>query len=124
MKQPILLDANSAKLDTFEGKLSIKANTESKFELFQKSFKQRFNTDLIPLTKDSWNFYSNIDTIPSSALKSFEEECESLYMNFFPLPFIEGRIWNYQKNKRDDIEGQLEDCFQNIVITSTKPGEL
>lgn len=124
MKQPILLDANSAKLDTFEGKLSIKANTESKFELFQKSFKQRFNTDLIPLTKDSWNFYSNIDTIPSSALKSFEEECESLYMNFFPLPFIEGRIWNYQKNKRDDIEGQLEDCFPNIVITSTKPGEL
>ena len=52
MKQPILLDVNSAKLHRADGKLVIMANTESKFELFQKSFKQRFNTELIPVGKD------------------------------------------------------------------------
>ena len=56
MKQPILLDANSARLHQADAKLVVKVNTESKFELFQKSFKQRFNTELIPIGKDSWNF--------------------------------------------------------------------
>lgn len=124
MKQPILLDVNTAKLHVSDGKLVVKANTESKFELFQKSFKQKFDTELVPLTKDSWNFYANIDTLSSMLLKTFEEECECLYMNFFPQPFIEGRIWNYQKDKREEIEAQLEDCFPNIVITSNKVGEL
>ena len=63
MKQPILLDVNTAKLYVSDGKLVVKVNTESKFELFQKSFKQKFNTELVPLTKDSWNFYANIDTL-------------------------------------------------------------
>lgn len=124
MKQPILLDVNTAKLYVSDGKLVVKVNTESKFELFQKSFKQKFNTELVPLTKDSWNFYANIDTLSPMLLKTFEEECECLYMNFFPQPFIEGRIWNYQKNKREEIEAQLEDCFPNIVIISNKMGEL
>lgn len=44
MKQPILLDVNTAKLHASDGKLVVKANTESKFELFQKSFKQKFDT--------------------------------------------------------------------------------
>lgn len=83
------LDVNSAKLHRADGKLVIMANTESKFELFQKSFKQRFNTELIPVGKDSWNFYANIDTISPELLKDFEEECECLYMNFFPQPYIE-----------------------------------
>lgn len=124
MKQPILLDVNTAKLNTTNGKLTIKANTESKFELFKKSFKQKFNTDLIPITKDSWNFFANIDTLSPTLLKSFEEECECLYMDFFPQPFIEGRIWNFQTDKRKDIETQLVDCFPNIVITSSKAGEI
>ena len=124
MKQPILLDANSAKLQPIDGKLVVKANTESKFELFQKSFKLRFDTELIPIGKDAWNFYANIDTIPSRLLKDFEEECESLYMNFFPQPYIEGRIWNYKKDKREDIESQLEACFPNIVTVSSIQGEL
>lgn len=124
MKQPILLDVNSAKLHRADGKLVIKANTESKFELFQKSFKQRFNTELIPAGKDSWNFYANIDTISPVSLKAFEEECECLYMNFFPQPYIEGKIWNYKKDKREDIENQLGDCFPNIVIVGNKQGEL
>lgn len=124
MKQPILLDVNSAKLHRADGKLVIKANTESKFELFQKSFKQRFNTELIPAGKDSWNFYANIDTISPVSLKAFEEECECLYMNFFPQPYIEGKIWNYKKDKREDIENQLGDCFPNIVIVANKQGEL
>ena len=124
MKQPILLDVNTAKLHASDGKLIVKANTESKFELFQKSFKQKFDTELVPLTKDSWNFYANIDTLSPTLLKTFEEECECLYMNFFPQPFIEGRIWNYQKNKKEEIEAQLVDCFPNIVITSNKVGEL
>lgn len=124
MKQPILLDTNTAKLRASDGKLVIRANTESKFELFQKSFKQKFNTELIPLTKDSWNFYADVDTLSPMLLKTFEEECEYLYMNFFPQPYIEGKIWNYQKNKREDIEAQLEDCFPNIVITSKKTGEI
>ena len=124
MKQPILLDANSARLNQADGKLVVKLNTESKFELFQKSFKQRFNTDLIPIGKDSWNFYANIDTIPSGSLKAFEEECECLYMNFFPQPYVEGRIWNYKKEHRENIESQLEDCFPNIVVVSNKKGEL
>ena len=123
MKQPILLDVNTAKLHVSDGKLVVKANTESKFELFQKSFKHKFNTELVPLTKDSWNFYANIDNLSPMLLKTFEEECECLYMNFFPQPFIEGRIWNYQKNKREEIEAQLEDCFPNIVITAQRsPG--
>lgn len=124
MKQPILLDVNSAKLHRADGKLVIKANTESKFELFQKSFKQRFNTELIPAGKDSWNFYANIDTISTASLKAFEEECECLYMNFFPQPYIEGKIWNYKKDKREGIENQLSDCFPNIVIVANKQGEL
>lgn len=124
MKQPILLDVNSAKLHRADGKLVIKANTESKFELFQKSFKQRFNTELIPAGQDSWNFYANIDTISPVSLKAFEEECECLYMNFFPQPYIEGKIWNYKKDKREDIENQLGDCFPNIVIVANKQGEL
>ena len=124
MKQPILLDVNSAKLHRADGKLVIKANTESKFELFQKSFKQRFNTELIPAGKDSWNFYANIDTISTASLKAFEEECECLYMNFFPQPYIEGKIWNYKKDKREGIENQLGDCFPNIVIVANKQGEL
>ena len=124
MKQPILLDINSAKLHHADGKLVIKANTESKFELFQKSFKQRFNTELIPAGKDSWNFYANIDTISPVSLKAFEEECECLYMNFFPQPYIEGKIWNYKKDKREDIANQLGDCFPNIVIVANKQGEL
>ena len=124
MKQPILLDVNSAKLHRADGKLVIKANTESKFELFQKSFKQRFNTELIPAGKDSWNFYANIDTISTVSLKAFEEECECLYMNFFPQPYIEGKIWNYKKDKRENIENQLGDCFPNIVIVANKQGEL
>lgn len=124
MKQPILLDVNSAKLHRADGKLVIMANTESKFELFQKSFKQRFNTELIPVGKDSWNFYANIDTISPELLKDFEEECECLYMNFFPQPYIEGRIWNYKKEKRENIENQLGDCFPNIVIAANKQGEL
>lgn len=124
MKQPILLDVNSAKLHRADGKLVIKANTESKFELFQKSFKQRFNTELIPAGKDSWNFYANIDTISTALLKAFEEECECLYMNFFPQPYIEGKIWNYKKDKREGIENQLGDCFPNIVIVANKQGEL
>ena len=124
MKQPILLDVNSAKLNMIDGKLTIKANTESKFELFQKSFKQKFNTELIPINKNSWNFYADIDIISPAILKTFEEECECLYMDFFPQPFIEGKIWNYQKNKREEIENQLVDCFPNIVITSNKVGEL
>ena len=124
MRQPILLDAHSAKLYPFDGKLVVKANTESKFELFQKSFKQRFNTELKPIGKNAWNFYANIDNLPSQSLKAFEEECECLYMNFFPQPYIEGRIWNFNKNKREDIESQLEDCFPNIVIISNKQGEL
>ena len=124
MKQPILLDINSAKLHHADGKLVIKANTESKFELFQKSFKQRFNTELIPAGKDSWNFYANIDTISTASLKAFEEECECLYMNFFPQPYIEGKIWNYKKDKREGIENQLGDCFPNIVIVANKQGEL
>lgn len=124
MKQPILLDINSAKLHRADGKLVIKANTESKFELFQKSFQQRFNTELIPAGKDSWNFYANIDTISPISLKAFEEECECLYMNFFPQPYIEGKIWNYKKDKREDIENQLGDCFPNIVIVANKQGEL
>lgn len=123
MKQPILLDANSAKLNMTDGKLTIKANTESKFELFLKSFKQKFDTELVPINNDSWNFYADLDTISTAKLKSFEEECECLYMDFFPQPFIEGRIWNYQKNKREDIENQLVDCFPNIIITSNKVGE-
>lgn len=124
MKQPILLDVNSAKLHRADGKLVIKANTESKIELFQKSFKQRFNTELIPAGKDSWNFYANIDTISTASLKAFEEECECLYMNFFPQPYIEGKIWNYKKDKREGIENQLGDCFPNIVIVANKQGEL
>lgn len=124
MKQPILLDVNSAKLHRADGKLVIKANTESKFELFQKSFKQRFNTELIPVGKDSWNFYANIDTISTVSLKAFEEECECLYMNFFPQPYIEGKIWNYKKEKREGIEKQLGDCFPNIVIVANRQGEL
>ena len=124
MKQPILLDINSAKLHRADGKLVIKANTESKFELFQKSFKQKFNTELIPAGKDLWNFYANIDTISPISLKEFEEECECLYMNFFPQPYIEGKIWNYKKDKREDIENQLGDCFPNIVIVVNKQGEL
>lgn len=124
MKQPILLDVNSAELHRADGKLVIKANTESKFELFQKSFKQRFNTELIPAGKDSWNFYANIDTISTASLKAFEEECECLYMNFFPQPYIEGKIWNYKKDKREGIENQLGDCFPNIVIVANKQGEL
>lgn len=124
MKQPILLDVNTAKLHASDGKLVVKANTESKFELFQKSFKQKFDTELVPLTKDSWNFYANIDSLSPMLLKTFEEECECLYMNFFPQPFIEGRIWNYQKDKKEEIEAQLEDCFPNIIITSNKVGEL
>lgn len=124
MKQPILLDVNSAKLHRADGKLVIKANTKSKFELFQKSFKQRFNTELIPAGKDSWNFYANIDTISTASLKAFEEECECLYMNFFPQPYIEGKIWNYKKDKREGIESQLGDCFPNIVIVANKQGEL
>lgn len=124
MKQPILLDVNSAKLHCAEGRLVVKANTESKFELFKKSFKQRFNTELIPAGKDSWNFYANIDTISPVSLKAFEEECECLYMNFFPQPYIEGKIWNYKKDKRENIENQLVDCFPNIVIVANKQGEL
>lgn len=124
MKQPILLDVNSAKLHRADCKLVIKANTESKFELFQKSFKQKFNTELIPAGKDAWNFYANIDTISPVSLKAFEEECECLYMNFFPQPYIEGKIWNYKKDKRADIENQLCDCFPNIVIVANKQGEL
>lgn len=124
MKQPILLDSNTAKLYASDGKLVVKVNTESKFELFQKSFKQRFNTELIPLSKDSWIFYGDIETLDSKSLKSFEDECECLYMNFFPQPFIEGRIWNFNKNKREEIEAQLADCFPNIIITSNKIGEL
>ena len=124
MKQPILLDVNSAKLHRADGKLVINANTESKFELFQKSFKQRFNTELIPVGKDSWNFYANIDTISTVSLKAFEEECECLYMNFFPQPYIEGKIWNYKKEKREGIEKQLGDCFPNIVIVANRQGEL
>lgn len=124
MKQPILLDAKSAKLHYTDNKLVVRVNTESKFELFKKSFKQRFNTDLIPIGKNSWNFYANIDTISPSSLKAFEEECESLYMNFFPQPYVEGRIWNYKKEKREEIETQLEDCFPNIVVVANKPGEL
>lgn len=124
MKQPILLDTDSAKLYRTDNKLVIKANTESKFELFQKSFKQRFNTELIPAGKDSWNFYANVDTISHASLKAFEEECECLYMNFFPQPYIEGKIWNYKKEKIEDIENQLGDCFPNIVIVANKQGEL
>ena len=124
MKQPILLDVNTAKLYASDGKLVVKANTESKFELFQKSFKQKFDTELVPISKGSWNFYANIDTLSPILLKTFEEECECLYMNFFPKPFIEGRIWNYQKKQREGIETQLLDCFPNIVITSNKAGEL
>ena len=124
MKQPILLDTDSAKLYRTGNKLVIKANTESKFELFQKSFKQRFNTELIPAGKDSWNFYANVDTISHASLKAFEEECECLYMNFFPQPYIEGKIWNYKKEKIEDIENQLGDCFPNIVIVANKQGEL
>lgn len=119
-----MLDVNSAKLHRADGKLVIKANTESKFELFQKSFKQRFNTELIPVGKDSWNFYANIDTISTVSLKAFEEECECLYMNFFPQPYIEGKIWNYKKEKREGIEKQLGDCFPNIVIVANRQGEL
>ena len=63
MKQPILLDVNTAKLHASDGKLVVKANIESKFELFQKSFKQKFDTELVPLTKDSWNFYANVDSL-------------------------------------------------------------
>ena len=120
MKQPILLDVNTAKLHVSDGKLVVKANTESKFELFQKSFKQKFDAELVPLAKDSWNFFANIDTLSPMLLKTFAEECECLYMNFFPQPFIEGRIWNYQKDKKEEIEAQLADCFPNIVITSNK----
>lgn len=124
MKQPILLDTDSAKLYRADNKLVIKTNTESKFKLFQKSFKQRFNTELIPAGKDSWNFYANVDTISHASLKAFEEECECLYMNFFPQPYIEGKIWNYKKEKIEDIENQLGDCFPNIVIVANKQGEL
>lgn len=124
MKQPILLDTDSAKLYRADNKLVIKTNTESKFKLFQKSFKQRFNTELIPAGKDSWNFYANVDTISHASLKAFEEECECLYMNFFPQPYIEGKIWDYKKEKIEDIENQLGDCFPNIVIVANKQGEL
>lgn len=124
MKQPILLDPSSAKLRVKEGKLIVKANTESKFNLFQKSFKERFNTELIPLGKDSWIFYANVDKINKHSLKAFEEECECLYMDFFPQPFIEGRIWNFKRENREDIEKQLIDCFPNIVVSSQKKGEL
>lgn len=124
MKQPILLEANSARLRIADGKLTVKANTESKFNLFQKSFKERFNTELIPLGKDSWIFYANIDKINKHSLKAFEEECECLYMDFFPQPFIEGRIWNFKREQREEIEKQLVDCFPNIVVVSNKIGEL
>ena len=45
-------------------------------------------------------------------------------MNFFPQPYIEGKIWNYKKDKREDIANQLGDCFPNIVIVANKQGEL
>lgn len=124
MKQPILLDANSAKLRSDDGKLVVKANTESKYDLFQKSFKQKFKTDLIPDGKDSWIFYGNIDSLSKTSLKIFSEECECLFMDFFPQPYIEGKIWNFKKDDREGIENQLQDCFPNIVIVSHQKGEL
>ena len=124
MKQPIVLIPDSAKLYKKDKKLVVQANTESKFNLFKKSFAQKFNTALIPITKNSWSFYANVDQISPRIMKEFEEECECLYMNFFPQPFLEGKIWGFQKDKEEEIKKQLEECFPNIVISTPRRGEI
>ena len=124
MKQPIVLIPDSAKLYKKDKKLVVQANTESKFNLFKKSFAQKFNTALIPITKNSWSFYANVDQISPRIMKEFEEECECLYMNFFPQPFLEGKIWGFKKDKEEEIKKQLEECFPNIVISTPRRGEI
>jgi superfamily I DNA and/or RNA helicase/predicted RNA-binding protein with RPS1 domain len=124
MQQPILLDAKTAKLDKKTNKLSVDVDTESKFELFEKSFKSRFKTELQQVSQNEWCFYKNVDEISCKSIEAFQTECDSLYFNFFPQPFIEGVITDFRVADKVIIEDRLIDYCPNMVVYSKKNNEI
>lgn len=124
MQQPIELEPKSARINKSTNKLEVKINTESKFELFEKSFQNHFHTILHQVSANEWNFYKNVDIIPDKTIEDFQSECESLYFTFFPQPFIEGVITNFKSGEKNLIEERLTEYCPNILVYSKRANEI
>ena len=124
MQQPILLNPKSIRLNISTNKLSVDVNTESKFEFFEKSFQNRFSTKLYQNSPNEWYFYKNVDHLSIKMLEAFQEECESLYFNFFPQPFVEGTIKGFNTNDKHVIEERILDYCPNMIVYSKNPKEI
>jgi superfamily I DNA and/or RNA helicase/predicted RNA-binding protein with RPS1 domain len=124
MQQPILLNPKSSKIDRKNNKITIDVNTEIKFELFEKSFRNRFNTNLIQKSENEWRFFVNVDSISEKTFENFKSECDSLYFNFFPQPFIEGTIKNFISSKKNEIEQRLVDYCPNMIVYRKNSNEI
>lgn len=124
MQQPILLKPETAHINKKTNKLTVEVDTEKKFELFEESFRRRFNTKLHQIAENQWCFYKNIDTISEKTLEDFQSECDSLYFNFFPQPFVEGVITEFNQCEKDIIEERLIDYCPNMVVYSRKATEI
>ncbi len=116
MQQPILLNPKSAKIDRKNNKITIDVNTESKFELFDKSVRNRFNTQLFQTSENEWRFFVNVDKVSEKNIEEFQSECDSLYFNFFPQPFIEGCITDFRSTEKEIIEERLVDYCPNMIV--------
>lgn len=124
MQQPILLNTKTARINRTTKKLTVDVNTESKFDLFEKSFRHRFNTSLCQVSANEWCFYKNVDTISEKALDDFKSECDSLYFNFIPLPYVEGIITDFRPSDKSIIEDRIIDYCPNMVVYSKKANEI
>lgn len=124
MQQPILLNAESAKISNKTNKITIDVNTESKFDLFEQSFRNRFGTALHQLSQNEWCFYKNVDTITEKCIDDFQAECDSLYFNFFPQPIIEGVITDFNISDKRIIEDRLIDYCPNMIVFSKTANEI
>lgn len=124
MQQPILLDPKSCRIDNATNKLTVEVNTESKFEMFEKSFQSRFSTILYQVSPNEWCFYKNIDELSEKTLEDFQSECESLYFTFFPQPLVEGTIRGFKQAEKTIIEDRLLDYCPNMIVFSRKSNEI
>ncbi len=124
MRQPILLDPKSCRFNKDINKLIVEVDTESKFEIFERSFQCKFSTTLHQLSSNEWYFYKNIDELSEKTLESFQSECESLYFTFFPQPFVEGTIYGFKQADKATIEERLLDYCPNMVVFSRKINEI
>lgn len=124
MQQPILLNPKTARINKTTNELTVEINTESKFDLFEKSFRKRFGTSLQQTSANEWCFYENIDTLSDGTIEEFQLECDSLYYNFFPQPFVEGVITGFKPSEKKLIEDRLVDYCPNMVVYSRKANEI